>query len=373
MSSVFISHSSGDGAFVSRLTNDLRSHNYNARSMADVVGDSSNLSPSELDQRLREAILADTFFLPVLTPSAVTSAWIHKELALAIDSESGSDFVKILPLLSQPCILPPELGLRSPVDFTRSYEDGLTSLLSVLAPPDPASAAVNVALKTSADEPAIRRLQEALSNSRVALLDLSADQFEHAIAEQLRKHGYEVRLSHRSNDAGIDLIALSGWDAERVPLYVQCKRYAPNRQLTFEWVDSLSASAFSSRLSHAMLITTSSCFALGKRSTTQKRWRTRSSVDLDRHGWAQLFLWLAESYAGDTKMETRVIAARERYALLTDKRFTSQLDQPGQRELQQLEVLLDAAEAPYYEPIKQRLRAVRDQLRRDGDVESELN
>jgi len=373
MSSVFISHSSGDGAFVSRLVNDLRSHNYNARSMADVVGDSGNLSSSELDKRLREAILADTFFLPVLTPSAVTSTWIHKELALAIDSESDSDFVKILPLLSQPCVLPPELGLRSPVDFTRSYEDGLASLLAVLAPPDPSSAALNVALKTSADEPAIRRLQEALSNSRVALLDLSSGQFEREIAELLREQGYEVRLSHRSHDAGIDLIALSGWDTERVPLYFQCKRYAPNRQLTFEWVDSLSASALSSRLSHAMLVTTSSCFALGKRSTTQKRWRTRSSVDLDLHGLAQLFLWLAESYAGGPKMETGVTAARERYALLTDKRFMSQLDETEQRELHQLEVLLDAAEAPYYEPMKQRLRAIRDQLRRTGDAEFELN
>jgi hypothetical protein len=373
MSSVFISHSSGDGAFVSRLANDLRSHNYDARSIADVVGDSRNLSQSELDQRLREAILADTFFLPVLTPSAVASPWIHKELALAIDSESGSDFVKILPLLSQPCVLPPELGLRSPVDFTRSYDDGLASLLSVLAPPDPASAAVNVALKTSANEPAIREIQEALSNSRVALLDVSAIQFERVIAELLRKQGYEVRLSHRSNDAGIDLIALSGWDAERVPLYVQCKRYVPNRQLTFEWVDSLIASAVSTRLSHAMLVTSSSCFALGKRSAIQKRWRTRSRVDLDRHAWAQLFLWLAESYAGDAKMEVRVTAARERYAQLTEKSFTSQLDEAEQRELHKVEVFLDAAEAPYYEPIKQRLRAIRDQLRIDNAVTSELN
>jgi hypothetical protein len=373
MSSVFISHSFDDAAFVSQLSRDLRAHNYDARSMADVVGDTNKLSSAELDPRLTEAISAGTFFLPVLTPAAVGSSWIHKELAVAIESESQSDSVKILPLLSQACLLLPELGLRSPIDFTRSYADGLASLLSILTPPDPASSAVNLALKTSANEPAIQRIREELSKSRGLLLKTSSLRLQQMVAEALHGQGYEVRLSHRSNDAGMDLIALSGWDDQRVPFFVQCKRYAPNNQLTFEWADSIVASAHSRGLSDAALFTTSSCFTLGKSPAHQEGWRTRSRVALSLRGWAELFLWLAESYATSDEMEARVADARERYALLTDKSFTSELATSEKGELQEAEAILDAAEAPFYEPIKRRLREVRDRLRSDGDIKSKLN
>jgi HJR/Mrr/RecB family endonuclease len=373
MSSVFISHSSGDRAFALRLAEDLRSHDYNVRSIADIVSDPSRLSRTELDDRLSEAIFADTFFLPVLTPSSVTSPWIHKELAVAIESEANLDSVKILPVLREPCVLPLELGLRSPIDFTRSYEDGLTSLLAVLAPPDPASAAINVALKTSIDERAMRTIVGELSRSKVVLLDLNATQIERVIANVLQDYGYEVRLTVRSKDAGIDVLVFSGWDAERVPLYLQCKRYLPNKQLTLEWVDSLVASSISNKSAQSMLVTESSCFPLDRRPAGQERWRARSRLYLDRYGWARLLLWLAESYAGDTEAEERAAAARERYAELTDKRFLSQLDESETRELEQVESFLDTAEAPYYEPIKQRLRAIRDQIRKEAEGRPKLN
>lgn len=110
MQSVFISHSAADTAFVSRLVDDLRDRQYEARSFSDVIPDGEALSMSELDVRLGRAITEDTYFVTVLTPAAVASPWIHKELAIATESESRFDTVKVLPVLTEPCIMPPRVG-----------------------------------------------------------------------------------------------------------------------------------------------------------------------------------------------------------------------------------------------------------------------
>ena len=64
-----------------------------------------------------------------------------------------------------------------------------------------------------------------------------------------------------------------------------------------------------------------------------------------------------------SQLQQRVAAARARHAELVDKRFASKLEPVEERELRQIELLLDAADAPFYEPIKARLRDKLDQLR----------
>src|SRR5438046_2283273 len=112
MHSVFISHSLADEDFVRRLSNDLKAQGYYARSFTDLVARGESLSRTELDERLGGAIETDTFFVPVLTQSAVRSHWIDKELAAAIQAESKMNQVKVVPVLSEPCVLPHRLNWK---------------------------------------------------------------------------------------------------------------------------------------------------------------------------------------------------------------------------------------------------------------------
>jgi hypothetical protein len=362
MQSVFISHSSSDAEFADRLVGDLRDQHYEARSFADVIPKGEELSQVKLDSRLGRAIFEDSFFVPILTPAAVQSPWIRKELAVAVKSESQINTVKVLPVLGEPCILPPELGLRSPVDFTRSYQEGLAGLLAVLTPPDPSSSALDVTLQLPGNTTLIRDIRQQLKRAQSKLFELNPVQFEQLIADVLRTHGYEVQLTQRTNDAGIDLIALSSWNRQRVPLYFQCKRYVPNKQITLECVDFIVAAAKREGVSHGLLIADAAGFALEDSLGGKGRWRTRCTYDINRTQWTDLFAWLANSSGVDVNMRSRVDAARLRHAHLTDKRFGSRLQVGEKEELEQLEFLLDAADSPFYEPIKQRLRSVRDHL-----------
>jgi hypothetical protein len=364
---VFISHSSTDSHFVARLADDLRAHGYDARAFADIVPKDEELSPTRLDPRLDEAITSGMFFIPVLTPTAVSSPWVHKELAIAVEAESRTDSVKILPVLSEPCVLPPQLGLRSPADFTESYTQGLSSLLAMLAQPNAAPSAVDVAIPSLYGVLAIQSLFAELPRTK-QLFELTPRRFEQLVAELLQRAGYEVCLSHNERDAGMDLFAFSSWDSQRAPVLVQCKRYVPNRQVTLELVDSLAAFAATDDASRALVVTTASCF--DSFTGDRRRWKARCSFDVDRRTWAQVFLWLAQSRGMESLIQDRVVMARARYSELVDRRFGSQLSAAEEWELRQLDLLLDAADAPFYEPIKARLRAVCDRIRDSQNVSS---
>lgn len=366
---VFISHSSTDSLFAARLADDLRAHDYDAHSFADIIPKGEVLSTTRLDPRLDNAIASGTFFIPVLTPAAVSSSWVHKELAIAVEAEARADSVKILPVLSEPCVLPPQLGLRSPADFTESYAEGLSSLLAMLAQPNAGPSAVDVTIPALYGVSAIQSLFAELPRIK-KLFELTPRRFEELIADVLRGAGYEVCLSHRSRDAGMDLIAFSSWDRQRAPVLVQCKRYTPNLQVTLELVDSLATFAAPDDLSRALVVTTASCF--DSFTGDRRRWKARCTLDLDRPAWAKVFLWLAQSRGMESLIQDRVVIARARYAELVDRRFLTGLSATEERELQQLDLLLDAADAPFYEPIKDRLRVVRDRIRNGEDASSPL-
>jgi len=65
------------------------------------------------------------------------------------------------------------------------------------------------------------------------------------------------------------------------------------------------------------------------------------------------------------KVSQSVRQARERHAMLIDKKFKQSLTQKDQLELESLESLLDKAERPFYETIIQRLIVERDKLMKD--------
>ncbi|HKI06730.1 MAG TPA: hypothetical protein VKK31_32430 [Thermoanaerobaculia bacterium] len=55
--------------------------------------------------------------------------------------------------------------------------------------------------------------------------------------------------------------------------------------------------------------------------------------------------------------------ARDRYAYLVDKKFSSTLSESEQEELSRLRVHLDEADAKFYEPIERHLESVLAKLR----------
>jgi hypothetical protein len=97
-----------------------------------VVGDS-------LIQRIGAGIDAVDYLAVVLSPEATASAWVQKEVEIAMTREISGRTVKVLPLIYRPCSLPPFLEGKLYADFTRpeSYESALRAVLHCLGVPAP--------------------------------------------------------------------------------------------------------------------------------------------------------------------------------------------------------------------------------------------
>ena len=61
----------------------------------------------------------------------------------------------------------------------------------------------------------------------------------------------------------------------------------------------------------------------------------------------------------------------ERHSILVDKKFREGLSEEEAKELEQVNALLDSYDAPFYEPIIERLRALHEQLTQSSQTQSE--
>jgi hypothetical protein len=123
---LFLSYSRLDRNLAERLADDLKAHGFTVwwDCWEMEVGDS-------LPRKIEEAISRSTWFGIILSPDAITSAWVRAELDLALTMEIEGGLT-ILPILHRPC--EPPLSLRGKVwaDFTSSYQEGLEALRCVL-------------------------------------------------------------------------------------------------------------------------------------------------------------------------------------------------------------------------------------------------
>jgi len=92
------------------------------------VGDS-------LGRKIERGILGSGWLAVVLSPDAVGSAWVEKELnsALALELEKKEIFV--LPVLHRDCTIPLFLRDKVYADFRADYQIGREALLKRLKPP----------------------------------------------------------------------------------------------------------------------------------------------------------------------------------------------------------------------------------------------
>jgi len=95
MTTLFISHSSQDDAFVRELRQTLADHDISAWI------DSRELLPGGLlDQGIKKAIHDSSAFVVVVSPAGLQSKWVGKELryALQIQKERGREMFPVIPL-----------------------------------------------------------------------------------------------------------------------------------------------------------------------------------------------------------------------------------------------------------------------------------
>lgn len=127
--SLFISYSSKDKSFVSRLASELTT--YGVKVWWDMwemkVGDSIN-------NKIQEGISSAAWLAIVLSPNSVNSSWVKKEINAALVKELGKHDVFILPILYKDCEIPLFLKDKVYADFRNSSKDGLNTLLDRFVP-----------------------------------------------------------------------------------------------------------------------------------------------------------------------------------------------------------------------------------------------
>ncbi len=151
---LFISYSSKDREFVSRLASDLRALGISVwwDKWEMKVGDS-------LSRKIQDGIAQAGWLAVVLSRNSVCSPWVERELNAAMVRELESKQVFVLPVLADDCDMPLFLKDKLYADFRHSFEEGLAALVGSVAPRiDPTLCAALMS-----EEPT--RIQSALLNA----------------------------------------------------------------------------------------------------------------------------------------------------------------------------------------------------------------
>ncbi len=121
----FLSHSSVDRPFASKLARDLRRHGVPAWYSATSI-----LGAQQWHDEIGAALGRCDWFLLVLSPASVGSRWVKQELLYTLND--GRYENRIIPLLHQPCDhaqLSWTLQAFQMIDFTVPYANALRELL----------------------------------------------------------------------------------------------------------------------------------------------------------------------------------------------------------------------------------------------------
>ncbi|MFN0123938.1 MAG: toll/interleukin-1 receptor domain-containing protein [Blastocatellia bacterium] len=122
---IFLSHASADRQFADQLVATLRQYDLPVwYSPVEIVG------ARQWHDEIGAALNRCDWFALILSPQAVDSIWVKRELQFALRNNRYEN--KIVPILYQPCEyarLSWTLDGFQMVDFTASFMDGCTQLL----------------------------------------------------------------------------------------------------------------------------------------------------------------------------------------------------------------------------------------------------
>lgn len=128
-SSIFLCHSSKDKSFVRQLSSRLKTYGIKVwLDEAEIrIGDS-------LINKVGEALQSVDYVAVVLSINSISSAWVEKELNIALHREFQEQKIVVLPILLNQVQLPVFLSDKLYADFSSpdKFEDGFKHLLEVL-------------------------------------------------------------------------------------------------------------------------------------------------------------------------------------------------------------------------------------------------
>ena len=121
------------------------------------------------------------------------------------------------------------------------------------------------------------------------LYDLAPRKFEELVGELLYRDGYEVTLTPRSRDGGVDIYAAQNDGLGTFLFLVQCKRHAPHRPVTVETIRELAGLIHSQHATAGVVVTTS-------RFTRDARaFGDQLKFQMSLRGYLELQQWLLRS------------------------------------------------------------------------------
>src|ERR1700741_3089535 len=138
-SACFLSHSSKDRQFVTRLASVLKRHKIKYWYSATHI-----VATKQWHDEIGKALRRCGWFLVVLTPASVRSAWVKRELLFALNDYRYNE--KIIPILLTPCRhrdLSWTLEEFQFVDFVGDFDGGCRQLFRIW----------NVKFKTDSNKP----------------------------------------------------------------------------------------------------------------------------------------------------------------------------------------------------------------------------
>jgi hypothetical protein len=130
---IFISHSYKDHNFAERLANDIEKAGFK------VWYSEWEMKPGDsLTKKVAEGIHSSGYVIVVLSPDSVKSAWVEKELSLALYNYLKKGNIKVIPVVYKSCNYRSTFQALGDVfyaDFRKSYNYGLLNLMKGIGLP----------------------------------------------------------------------------------------------------------------------------------------------------------------------------------------------------------------------------------------------
>jgi hypothetical protein len=147
MARVFLSYATTDRVFAERLASSLTLLGYIVwlDRWEITVGD-------VLPERIASGIATSDLVVVVLSPAAVQSVWVEREIQMAVFEEIGQRRMRVLPALIADCSVPLLLRSKYLADFRAGFDVGLAQLAVAL---DKVRTAYSLPLPAPAALPAI--------------------------------------------------------------------------------------------------------------------------------------------------------------------------------------------------------------------------
>lgn len=124
---LFLSHSRLDRQFATSIAEDVRRHGVPVwYSQTNILG------AQQWHDEIGAALHRCDWFAVILSPNSLESMWVKRELVFALKQDRFEN--KIVPILYQPCdlnLLSWTLSSFQIVDFTNTYDHGITALLRI--------------------------------------------------------------------------------------------------------------------------------------------------------------------------------------------------------------------------------------------------